>query len=57
MTDTPEEKQATTPEEMITDIQEQLGGTGITEEVSEEVLTETDVDPMSLVSIAVDGDM
>jgi hypothetical protein len=52
------------PEEMITEIQEQLGRIGITEEeiqreeeVSEETLTEIHANQTSPVSIAVDGDM
>jgi hypothetical protein len=52
------------PEETTTDIQVELGPTRTTEEetqqeeeVSEEVLTETDANQMSLVSIVVDGDM
>jgi hypothetical protein len=52
------------PEEMIRDIQEQLGRIGITEEeiqqeeeVSEEVSTEIHANQMSPVSIAVNGDM
>jgi hypothetical protein len=48
------------PEETTTDIQVQLGPTGVTEEETrqeEEVLTETDDNQMSLVSIVVDGDM
>jgi hypothetical protein len=52
------------PEETMTDIQEQLGRTGITEEetpqeeeVPEEVSTKMHDNQMSPVSIAVDGDM